>query len=701
MALENPDLPGLPDDVRKEVLNFHKNLEGRPGMVFEIVMPNPDEIITVWDRRSYKKDLVTGREIPDESKRIPLLTYKNPRPAEWPQADYIVGNPPFIGDKVMREALGSGYVDALRQTYPSIPESADFVMFWWYKAAELLRANQIRRFGLITTNSLRQTFNRRILRDQLEGNPPMSLSFAISDHPWVDEEGSAAVRIAMTVGQPGNAKGSLFDVVSEQEQDEGSPILQLQERQGFIQSDLSVSDTVGSVVALKANDALSVNGMMLAGRGFVVSREHAKVLGLGKDPDVSARIKPLMNGKDITDRSRELYVIDLFGLTAEEARAKVPRVYQHVLNNVKPERDTNARPKLKNEWWLFGEPRKTLRRALRGLSRYIVTVETAKHRVFQFLETLILPEHKLVAIGLEDAFFLGVLSSRIHVLWALARGALLEDRPVYPKSECFDPFPFPDCAEAQRERIRKIAEELDAHRKRVQAQHPGLTLTGMYNVLEKLRANQALTAKEKDIHDKGLVSVLKQLHDDLDAAVFDAYGWPKTLTDAEILERLVALNSERAREEAAGQIRWLRPEYQIPLFQKTVGGARSSAAQTSSGDTAEPELNLPAPKTKPAKKTQKGKAKPEKAGSPRVTLTTPTETLTLKRKQSWPKSLPERAKAVESMLGWYGAPATPAQIAFCFQKPRRDNIPEIKEILETLCALGRARRGKEKGTYTT
>jgi hypothetical protein len=104
------------------------------------------------------------------------------------------------------------------------------------------------------------------------------------------------------------------------------------------------------------------------------------------------------------------------------------------------------------------------------------------------------------------------------------------------KGRCFDPFPL--CTEEQKKRIRSIAEELDAHRKRVQAHH-GLTLTGMYNVLEKLRSGSELTAKEKLIHDNGLVSVLQPLHDDLDAAVFAAYGWPETLTDAEILQRLV------------------------------------------------------------------------------------------------------------------------------------------------------------------
>ena len=286
---------------------------------------------------------------------------------------------------------------------------------------------------------------------------------------------------------------------------------------------------------------------------------------------------------------------------------------------------------------------------LRGLPRYIATVETAKHRTFQFLNADVLPDNKLVVIALEDALYLGVLSSRIHVIWALAQGALLEDRPVYPKSECFDPFPFPTSDPVSQNHIRKLAEELDAHRKRVQSQNPGLTLTGMYNVLEKLRANEAMNAKEKQIHDAGLVSVLRQLHDDLDAAVFAAYGWPPTLTDAEILERLVALNVERAKEEASGLVRWLRPDYQNP------GGAQPQ--QTSLAVEVEPEA----------------KAGTQRAG-----------------KLPWPKTLSERVKAVSTALAAVKEPVTASEMAKRFARAR---AADVGEILETLCAMGKARRG--------
>jgi hypothetical protein len=165
------------------------------------------------------------------------------------------------------------------------------------------------------------------------------------------------------------------------------------------------------------------------------------------------------------------------------------------------------------------------------------------------------------------------LSSRIHIVWTLAQGGTLEDRPRYTKSQCFDPFPFPDANNIQKQNVRVIAEELDAHRKRVLAEHPYLTLTGLYNVLEKLQAGTKpndLDERDRAIFDDGLVLILKELHDRLDAAVADAYGWPAYLSDDEILSRLVTLNKQRSAEEKRGLVRWLRPDYQIPRFAKGV-----------------------------------------------------------------------------------------------------------------------------------
>lgn len=213
-------------------------------------------------------------------------------------------------------------------------------------------------------------------------------------------------------------------------------------------------------------------------------------------------------------------------------------------------------------------------------------METAKHRVFSFLDSSILPDVKLTVICLEDAYFLGILSSIIHTQWSLATGRKLEDRPVYTKTTCFDCFSFPDATPEQKQKIRELGERLDAHRKQVQANHPDITITGMYNLLEKIRNREPLTDKDREYNNRALVSTLKQIHDDLDLAVFEAYGWEASLSDEQILENLVKLNAQRAEEERNGLIRWLRPEYQAP---------DQIAVQTTLEGIAEPEPEVIAP----------------------------------------------------------------------------------------------------------
>lgn len=411
---------------------------------------------------------------------------------------------------------------------------------------------------------------------------------------------------------------------------------------------------------LKSNDGMTSMGVMLAGSGFIVEKQEADSLANAEPQAVGIALREYRNGRDLTEQPRHARVIDFCGLNAEEARVKFPHCYNVVHSRVKPERAGNRDRQFKEKWWLFGRVRPELRTLTAALQRYIATIETSKHRLFQFLDAKVLPDHRLIAVGSEDAFYLGVLSSRIHIVFSLAAGGTLEDRPVYNKSRCFDPFPFPDCTEKQKSKIRALAEELDAHRKRAQAQH-GLGLTDIYNVLEKVRATEALTAKDKALHDAALVSTLKQLHDDLDAAVADAYAWPWPLTDAEILERVVTLNAARAAEEAQGHIRWLRPDYQKPLFAGT--------KQAQLGLTEAPE------------KSDNRKSKIAKRKSPKV---------------AWPKTLAERAKAVEALLASADHPITSTELAKQFTRAKE---PEVREILETLVALARAHPGDAKGTF--
>jgi SAM-dependent methyltransferase len=569
------------------IRNFHNIVEADALLTWKKRVPAKDRDgnpITQWDGVTKKEHLVTGKQVPDESARRPISEYIDPKQQKWPEADFIVGNPPFIGGKDIRAEMGDGYVTALRKVYDDVPDSADFVMYWWQRAAELARASKIRRFGFITTNSLPQVFNRKVVAQNLNATKdPLSLIFAIPDHPWLKslntEERAAtrhaAVRIAMTVAERGDHLGHLYRVTSEGDTSSEGTAVELSEQTGRIFANLRVGPDVSSARALDSNENICTPGVKLHGAGFIVTPDEANNLGLGRIPGLETHIRKYLNGRDLVGRSRDSLVIDLQGLTTKEVMDRFPEVYQWVLDRVKPERDHNAELYRRENWWVFGRKHTDLRRSLAGLPRYISTVETAKHRIFVFLDASILPDNKLVNIALADAFFLGVLSSRIHVCWALGAGSTLEDRPVYVKTTCFDPFPFPDCSEAKKQTICDIAERLDAHRKRQQQLHPTLTLTDMYNVLEKIRAGTDFTEADHAIYESGIISILRELHDDLDRAVFAAYGWSLSLTTEQILENVVALNAKRRVEEASGLIRWLRPEFQAPhavAVQTSLGG---------------------------------------------------------------------------------------------------------------------------------
>lgn len=259
-----------------------------------------------------------------------------------------------------------------------------------------------------------------------------------------------------------------------------------------------------------------------------------------------------------------------------------------------------------------------------------------------------------MVVALNEAFHLGVLSSNIHVDWANATGGWLGvgNDSTYNHSDCFLKFPFPEATPTQQARIRELAEQLDAHRKRQQAQYPTLTLTDLYNVVEKLKRGEALTAKEQGTHQQGLASVVLSLHQQLDAAVAEAYGWPADLPEADILSRLVRLNHERAREELAGHIRYLRPAYQAPDAQQTTLSITTAAT---------------------------GK-------------TTKTATVGA---LDWPKELAQQMRAVRDVVQQAEVPLSAALVAARF---RRTKPEKVQPLLDTLTALALLRQ-TEDGAY--
>lgn len=576
-------------------------------------------------------------------------TYPDARQPEWPEAEFIVGNPPFIGNKRMREQLGDAYVEALRAAHPDIPESVDLALYWWSAAAETLsrEGSTLRRFGYVTTNSITQTFNRRVITKWIDERARMSLRMAIADHPWIKTDGtSAAVRIAMTVAQPGRLEGCALTVTHEDMRDPDAPRIAYEAIAGFIAADLTVGAAANKAVHLRASADMAHQGVTPLGGGFRLT--PAEVHRLGYRPDQPpAELRRYLIGRDLVGKPQERFIIDFYGLTEEEARQRHPKLFEIVLDRVRPERTLKKRASYRDNYWIYGEPRVRMRQALHALRRFIATCRTAKHRTFVFLSGDILPDAKIVAIASDQADILATLSSDVHRLWAERTGAWLGvgNDSNYNHSHCLGMFPFPDPSPALRRSLAAAGEELDALRKAVMEENPDLTITGLYNVVEKLKAGETLSAREEDVRRRGLALVVKELHETIDRLVFEAYGWPRDLSDDDVLERLVALNAERAREEAAGHVRWLRPEFQAPR-----SGGRA----------------------------------PAKAGSksPAAVPATPVRPV-------FPKDPYEHPLAVEAALAAAGRPLGPDDLARAFGGRARDRGARVEQALATLALYGR------------
>ncbi len=536
-------------------------------------------------------------------------------------------------------------------------------MYWWSKAAEATAAGKCKQFGLIATNGLAKPFNRRI-SEKFVGKS-VSVVFAVPDHPWVDSTDGASVRVALTVGRAGLHNGKLLKVTAEKPLEDGEIAVETSVQFGAITAGLAIGVDTAKAPLLMGNRGMSCVGYQLTGKGFVVNEAQAKQLD-AEFGTPQAFVKPLLTGRDIMQDTRRLFAIDLFGMDEMRLRTDQPAMYQWVLERVKPERDHNTDSASNSYWWTFARPRQDFRLALRDCDRAVVTSLTAKHRVFVAVSSHTICDSTTVMFALPDNLHFGVLSSSVHVQWSLAPNNRLGvgNDPRYIKSVCFENFPFPDedtgLTPALHQTIGQLAEQIDAHRKRQQAAHPGLTLTGMYNVLEALREGRALTAKERIIHDHGLVAVLKELHDELDAAVLCAYGMDG-LAAADWLQRLVELNARRAAEERQGRVRWLRPAFQDP--------ASARVAQQS-------DLAL---ETAPSKASV--------APAPSAASAAPASGIT----QPWPAALPDQVRALATVLAAHAGVQTLPEIEARFKGrgPWKRSLPRI---LDTLEALGRASR---------
>ena len=681
------------ESIGEPVLHAYGTIKGQDAILawdkHELLRDEQGVPLSRWDGVTMKLHPITGEEVPDPDATVELYRYENPRRAEWPEAEFIVGNPPFIGGKDMRAELGDGYAEAAWKARPKMPGGADFVMHFWDEAATRLlrkpvkgKTNPLRRFGFITTNSVTQTFSRRVIERHARAKEPLSLVYAVPDHPWQKAAGKAAVRIAMTVAARGERDGMLATTERESGLNTDTPVVELSEREGRINGNLKIGANLSVVQPLMANESICSRGVALHGSGFIVLPQRAAVLGLGTAPGLEKYILRYRHGRDIAQRPRGVMVIDLFPLSADEVLDKFPKVYQHVVEHVKPERDSNREEYRRKYWWWFGRKNTLLRNFIQGLPRFITSVETSRHRYFQFLDADIRPDNKLINIGVASGATLCVLSARLHVLWSISTGSWMGvgNDPVYVKSKTFDAFPFPATETA--EALEELGNRLDSFRKERLAEHDFLTMTALYNVLERGRELEngcdvpSLSAKEKDIHEAGLVSVLKDIHDDIDRAVFEAYGWADLIpalvgkpgatmpsshkmpvqeeAEEELLARLVALNQERAAEERRGTVRWLRPDYQVPKL-----GLKVKTPEEA--EQVEAQLVVPAPAD----------------GKP-----------------AWPKDEMHRIRIVRDMLSRAPGPVAPENLGVAFSgRNSARRTKGVVKALQTLVAAGVAQQG--------
>ena len=451
---------------------------------------------------------------------LDLTDPDNPAEPEWPAAEFIVGNPPFLGSQLLRSNLNNEYVEALFGLYDGrVPGAGDLVCYWFEKARAMVEQGKVKRAGLLATQGIRGGASRQVLQRVKETG---DIHLAWSDHPWVLE--GAAVHVSIVAFDNGTETERVLDG----------------ERVSVINANLTSGEDLTRAKRISANLRLAFQGPVKVGPFDIPGALAEEMLSRPNPHNLgnSAVISPWVNGRDITDRPRGMCIIDFRDMAREEA-ALFEAPFEYVNEHVRPAREQNRDRRRRENWWRLGASGQDMRKALNPLSRFIVTPRVSKHRLFAWVAPETLADSAVVAIAKDDDYTFGVLHSRFHELWARGMGTQLREVESgfrYTPTTCFETFPFPRPTEEQREAIGAAAADLNDKRESW-LNPPGIsaaelrkrTLTNLYNQRP---------------------TWLDNAHAKLDAAVADAYGWPADLTDTEILERLLALNLERAGASA-------------------------------------------------------------------------------------------------------------------------------------------------------
>ena len=445
---------------------------------------------------------------------------------EWPRADVVIGNPPFLGSRKMREELGDKIVDDINALYDErIPAKSDLVCYWFERSREMIARGNVKRAGLLSTQSIRKGLSRTVL-DRIKESGEIFMAWG--DRPWILD--GAAVRVSI-IG---------FDNGSEQDiKLDGDTVKS-------INVDLTSNVDVTQAQKLVENSNIAYPGTKKYG-GFDITEDIAmEMLSASGNPNGrpnSDVVKPWVNGSDITRRRRNMWIID-FGVDMPIDKAsQYEAPFEYALKHVKPSREKVRVEKTRLNWWLYERSRPEMREALKPLQRFIATPVVAKHRIFVYLEQPTVPDNKVTVFAVDDDYSFGILHSRVHEVWTLNNCSWhgVGNDPTYVISTCFDTFPFPwppDSKTIDDPRVTAIsdaAKELNEQRERwlnpenaTEQELKKRTLTNLYNQRP---------------------TWLDLAHQKLDRAVLDAYGWPHDISDDEILERLLALNLERAAKQ--------------------------------------------------------------------------------------------------------------------------------------------------------
>ncbi len=476
-----------------------------------------------------------------------------PIPATWPAAEFVVGNPPFLGTKRVRLSLGDEYVDDMFAAWEgAVARESDLACYWHELARRQIAAGASRRAGLLATNSIRGGANRVTL-DHVKASGDIFMAW--SDEPWIVD--GAAVRVSIVAQDDGSEAERALD---------GEPV-------GEINSNLTSGVDVTQARVLPENQGVSFMGDTKGG-AFDISGDTAREM-LSQPTNVNGRtnagvVVPWVNGLDVTRRPRDMFIIDFGTGLSESEAAAYETPFEYVAEHVQPTRARNRRKAYRDRWWLHVEPRPAMRNALAPLPRFIGTPTVAKHRLFAWLSAPTLPDHQLIVIAREDDYTFGVLHSRAHELWSLRMGTWLGvgNDPRYTPTTTFETFPFPwplDTPDealtaqqrGQRDAIGAAARALDEARRRWL--NPPELVREEPDVLPSLppRLLPAGEDAERELRRRTLTNLynarpawLSHLHSALDSAVFAAYGWPESVSpselgEEELLGRLLAVNLGR------------------------------------------------------------------------------------------------------------------------------------------------------------